>query len=74
MTRKLHKERLFIACLVFSTILAVNHGSLNQTKSVSNFSLQGKTVVIDPGHGGDDTGCVYKGIIQEKNITPAQID
>lgn len=35
------------------------------------FPLKGRTIVIDPGHGGDDPGTVgYSGIL-EKDLTPA---
>ena len=34
-------------------------------------SLVGQTVVIDPGHGGPDTGCVSAGGVAEKDVTLA---
>lgn len=36
-------------------------------KSTLEAGLQGKTIVIDPGHGGHDTGAVGNGIV-EKNL------
>ncbi len=33
--------------------------------------LSVKTIVIDPGHGGRDPGCIFKGGIKEKDITLA---
>ncbi len=68
---KRHKQNLLIATLVACLVLAGSYSYLNQEKPVSILSMQGKTVVIDPGHGGDDPGCVYKDAIQEKDITLA---
>lgn len=37
--------------------------------NVGNGSLTGKTIVVDAGHGGSDTGCDYNGEFYEKNFT-----
>ena len=36
---------------------------------LKNFGLNGKTIVIDPGHGGTDPGAIGKNKIMEKDIT-----
>lgn len=47
---------------------------LPTTKKISllkNFGLNGKTIVIDPGHGGSDPGAIGPNKIMEKDITLA---
>ncbi|RFU63908.1 N-acetylmuramoyl-L-alanine amidase [Peribacillus glennii] len=38
------------------------------TKRPPAYSVSGKTIVIDPGHGGSDPGAIGKGKTQEKTI------
>ncbi|GMA97338.1 N-acetylmuramoyl-L-alanine amidase [Pelosinus sp. IPA-1] len=40
----------------------------NQTK---NSTLKGKVIVVDPGHGGSDTGAIGPNHVAEKNVTLA---
>jgi N-acetylmuramoyl-L-alanine amidase len=37
--------------------------------SVGNGKLAGKVIVVDPGHGGSDTGCDFQGQYFEKTFT-----
>ena len=37
----------------------------------ANAMLRGKTIVIDPGHGGDDTGAIGSSNLMEKTVTLA---
>ncbi|WP_051273643.1 divergent polysaccharide deacetylase family protein [Desulfotruncus alcoholivorax] len=63
-------KRFFIAGVLLCFLLAVClYNSVQQNKSVQAISgVRGKTVVIDPGHGGKDPGCTA-GKIVEKDIT-----
>jgi N-acetylmuramoyl-L-alanine amidase len=46
--------------------------SANPRQAVAvNNVLQGKTIVIDPGHGGSDSGAVGKSGLAEKDVTLA---
>lgn len=58
--RKTVKRVFSIALMAFSLLLC-SYTSLNPAKSKI------KTVVIDAGHGGHDTGCQYGGV-EEKNV------
>lgn len=55
------------ACVVID----VSKSSLNYGKSKENFSVEDKVVVIDPGHGGSDTGAVGTYGTTEKSVTLA---
>lgn len=35
----------------------------------ANLALQGKTIILDPGHGGNDPGAIAPGGLPEKNLT-----
>ena len=41
---------------------------LNPESLTREFGLMGKTIAIDPGHGGKDPGALGDGVIQEKGI------
>ena len=57
------KYKIFIIISVFLTIFLIS-----KTYAVSNdYTLIGKTIYLDPGHGGIDSGTTYKKIY-EKDI------
>ena len=42
--------------------------------SVKNYSLQGKCIYIDPGHGGEDSGAIsYKFLEKDMNLLLSQL-
>ena len=43
----------------------------DQLAKVSTYTLKGKVIVIDPGHGGSDTGAIGPTHLAEKNVTLA---
>lgn len=51
--------------------------SFTQSQETSKFlmspskSLKGKVIVVDPGHGGSDTGAIGPTHVEEKNVTLA---
>lgn len=57
------KYKVYI--LVFSFILLITINFVRASEN--NFSLIGKVIYIDPGHGGLDPGAIYKNI-KEKDI------
>ena len=42
---------------------------LDPVKYSSSGGLSGKTITIDPGHGGSDSGAIGPHGLQEKNVT-----
>ena len=53
---------IIILCMFFSII------SISKVYAIiNNYTLLGKTIYIDPGHGGRDSGAVYKNVY-EKDI------
>lgn len=42
---------------------------INHVESVDKLPLSGKTIVLDPGHGGKDIGATGQGGLLEKDIT-----
>lgn len=57
------KYKVYI--LIFSFILLITINFVRASEN--NFSLLGKVIYIDPGHGGLDPGAIYKNI-KEKDI------
>lgn len=57
------KTKLPIWFMFFLSVFIINHMHIQ----ANNLNLLGKTIYIDPGHGGRDSGAVYKNIY-EKNI------
>lgn len=55
--------------LIFLTVLA-SARALEPARPVSGRGVNGRTVVVDPGHGGPDGGATVEGI-EEKEITLA---
>lgn len=55
-------KTIMILCMFFSIISISRVYAL-----VNNYTLLGKTIYIDPGHGGRDSGAIYKNIY-EKDI------
>lgn len=69
---KQQKQRVFIFGLIIACIISVGiYSSLYFNKQVPVSVTRGKTVVIDPGHGGSDPGCAYRDQIMEKDVTLA---
>lgn len=59
----MNKSKLIlIICMIFSIISISKVYAL-----ITNYNLLGKTIYLDPGHGGRDSGAVYKNIY-EKDI------
>ncbi len=59
----MNKYKLIIIIGLFLSISIISKVYAN----VNNYSLLGKTIYIDPGHGGIDSGATYKDIY-EKDI------
>ena len=59
----MNKYKLIIIIGLFLSISIISRAYAN----VNNYSLLGKTIYIDPGHGGIDSGATYKDIY-EKDI------
>ena len=59
----MNKLKIIIIISLFISILSISKVYAN----VFNYSLLGKTIYIDPGHGGIDSGTTYKNIY-EKDI------
>lgn len=65
-----HKQTILITLISFLVLLQIC-SLLFEEKSLPTLNnIKGKTVVIDPGHGGKDIGCTDDKI-SEKNITLA---
>lgn len=54
-----------------SARLAPQDARWNQNTTAGDTVLKGKTIVIDPGHGGSDTGAIGKTGLLEKDVTLA---
>ncbi len=63
MSRKLAKENLLISILILLLLLIPVPGL-----ATNNIKTTQKLIVLDPGHGGSDTGLLYASEINEKNI------
>ena len=63
MSKKIFLIFLTLCLLCVQTVFAQSQNSLS--------ALNGKTIVIDPGHGGSDSGAVGPTGILEKNVTLA---
>lgn len=62
---------LALLAATLSATPALGAGKLAVAQPISGSqSLAGKTIVVDPGHGGRDTGAIANGI-EEKNLTLA---
>lgn len=59
----MNKYKLIIIIFLFITIFSISKVYAN----IFNYTLLGKTIYIDPGHGGIDSGTTYKNIY-EKDI------
>lgn len=60
--------------LVFLVIVALAAGAAGRTRAIADWeatvgTLSGKVVVVDPGHGGRDSGAVGRAGVLEKNVT-----
>ena len=63
MSKKIFLIFLTLCLLCVPTVFAQSQNSLS--------ALNGKTIVIDPGHGGSDSGAVGPSGVLEKNVTLA---
>ena len=63
-------QTLYRTCLVVLLSLIL-HQSLLWSTPLAKSSYNLKTVVIDPGHGGRDTGCISPWKTKEKTVTLA---
>lgn len=59
----MNKFKLTILICMFFSIISIS----KVYAIVNNYTLLGKTIYIDPGHGGRDSGAIYKNIY-EKDI------
>lgn len=59
-------KRIFAVTLLFFCLVFKPFHALNHTKPEIGFSI--KTIVIDAGHGGHDSGCLGS-FAKEKNVT-----
>lgn len=65
-----HKQNLLITLIIFLVLLHILSLHIEEKSLPTLHNIKGKTVVIDPGHGGKDIGCTDDKI-SEKNITLA---
>ncbi len=63
MSRKLAKENLLLIILISLLVLAPVLGH-----TTNNIKTTQKRIVLDPGHGGSDTGLLYSFKIKEKDL------
>ncbi len=63
MSRKLAKQNLLIPILISLLVLIPVLGY-----ATNNIKTTQKIIVLDPGHGGSDTGLLYSSKIEEKNL------
>ena len=59
----MNKFKLIILAAIFISIISIS----KVYAIINSYTLLGKTIYIDPGHGGRDSGAVYKNIY-EKDI------
>lgn len=59
----MNKFKLIILICIFFSIISIS----KVYAIINSYTLLGKTIYIDPGHGGRDSGAVYKNIY-EKDI------
>ncbi|MGM8366641.1 N-acetylmuramoyl-L-alanine amidase CwlD [Virgibacillus sp. W0181] len=67
----MHKGKLLlwiIGCLLLAFLIQFPINKIDTTWNAWTLPLAGKTIVIDPGHGGPDGGAVGKDETQEKDI------
>lgn len=71
---------LLLTSLPVATVSATPYDTLGQgiinffdlqNSQTKNSSLKGKVIVVDPGHGGSDTGAIGPNHVAEKNVTLA---
>lgn len=55
--------------IVMTSVLPVNAAVYNSLRSGTYAGVQGKVIVVDPGHGGSDTGAIGAANIAEKDVT-----
>jgi len=58
----------FTLALSAATACLISLSSLSAAAAMAASSVSGKTIVIDPGHGGRDPGAIANGV-QEKTVT-----
>ncbi|MDF2633344.1 MAG: cell wall hydrolase/autolysin [Pelosinus sp.] len=86
MKKQVIKPLLFIVLLLLllsltSTIVSAAYNTqstgklseylTNQSQQSQKHPLQGKVIVVDPGHGGSDAGAIGPNHVAEKNVTLA---
>ena len=59
----MNKFKIIIIICMFISIISIS----KVYAIINSYSLLGKTIYIDPGHGGKDSGTTYKNIL-EKDI------
>ena len=62
------KKTLFTGCLIASLWFALFQQQKTVTEVNMSSSFYPETVIIDPGHGGEDSGAIGKKIYLEKDI------
>ncbi|MFZ5650042.1 MAG: divergent polysaccharide deacetylase family protein [Bacillota bacterium] len=61
------KNQLYLFLVITLAVLILPSFSAQAEKKGSSLPLNGKTVILDPGHGGDDHGYCRKGVACEKS-------
>ena len=58
----MNKEKIIIFLCLLITIFSISKAYAN----IETNTLEGKTIYLDPGHGGIDSGTTYKKILEKK--------
>ncbi|MBW2196179.1 MAG: N-acetylmuramoyl-L-alanine amidase [Deltaproteobacteria bacterium] len=61
--------KLFLIVFLFSTSSFVSINTFSQAQIVSNDLRKHKLILINPGHGGHDSGAIGSSGLSEKDLT-----
>jgi len=67
-SRSLNKEIISTSCIIL-IILLYQAFSIIPLKAENRIKINKKIIVIDPGHGGEDSGIIVNNSLSEKSVT-----